>query len=363
MRLAPWREWLFAEAAWPDLPFANPVSRHSLGYPRRALDVLRARVLNRNPPLPPWRRRAIIAWQVLGTGPGPSTPPSRLQLFGVIAAWNEDDIIHATVRNLYTQGCDQVFVIDDDSDDETRREALDAGATVISCSSDGTYREAARSAAIASLIAAETAVAGNDVWWLVADADEFPRGNCARTIRQVVIGLPGWVDVVGSRVIEHLPHPGAKYLPRTHPVAAFPWAHEYHNPYCRLGHWKHQLIRVRTADDVKPMPGQHTVAHRDGRPAREWPQEILMHHVPLRGHERTATRLRRAAGPGGRYARTPDTFTRRRVHQRLHALDLLYEGRTQEVPNGFPDQPIVGVDLTDWRNLVSAKEHPVAAVP
>lgn len=350
------RDWLVQDAAWPDLPFATPARRRWTDYPHRATQVLLARARRRNPPPPPWRRRAVLDWHRLGVGPGPSTRPSRLLVHALTAVWNEDDVIYATVRNLYGQGADRVFVLDDASDDDTVNQAVAAGATVLPHHSDGIYREADRNAAIRAVIAEETDRAGGEVWWLVADADEFPRAS-GWTIKDLLATAPGWVDVVGSRVIEHLPCPGSSYQPGTHPVAAFPQAHIYHNPYCRLGHWKHQLFRVRTPGDVTPLPGQHTIACADGRRAREWSQDILMHHVPLRDRDRTIAKLRRAAAPGGRYATSPDTFTRWRLHQRLRALDLLFDGRHDLVPSGFPGSPSTGVQLVDWRRLVEPDDR------
>lgn len=209
MNLAAVREWLLAEAAWPDLPFAHPPERRPLDYPARLIDVLRARLTVRNPPFPPWRRRAAGSWQRIGTGPGPLETRERPLLYGVVAAWNEDDVIYATVRHLRGQGCHRVFVLDDGSDDHTASEAHEAGANVVAITSDGVYREATRCRMIRALIAEQTEDAGGDVWWLVADADEFPRGYGGLTVGEVVAGLPGWVDTVGSRVIEHLPHVGA----------------------------------------------------------------------------------------------------------------------------------------------------------
>lgn len=105
------------------------------------------------------------------------------------------------------------------------------------------------------------------------------------------------------------------------------------------------------------MPGHHTLARADGQAVREWPDALLMHHVPLRGWERTANKLAEAARRGGRYARSPDSFTQWRLAQRRKALDLLFDGRTAEVPNGFPGMPTTGVELTDWRRLVRDSER------
>lgn len=357
------RNWLLDEEPWPDLPFPAPQPHRRADYVKRSLDVIVARLTRRNPPPPPWRRRAITSWQRFDAGPGPVSESAGGPLYAAIAAWNEDDVIYATVRHLQAQGCSKVFVIDDCSSDLTADEAAAAGAIVTRADSDGVYSEAARSRRLSRLVAAETSKAGYDVWWLIADADEFPRGAEGRTIAAMVAGLPGWVDVVGSRVVEHLPHPGATYRPRSHPVLAFPLAHVYKSPYCPRGHWKHQLFRLRAVDDIVPMPGQHVVACHDGRRAREWPQSLLMHHVPLRGQERTARKIASAMHPQGRYARSPDSFTQWRTRQRTRMLDLLYQGKTNDLPNGFAGEPKTGISLVDWRTLVPAPERLLEAWP
>lgn len=359
MRAGMIREWLLNEGAWPDLPFPAPPPRRPADYAVRIFDVTAARLARRNPPPPPWRKRAIQAWQQFGAGPGPVSTAVSSLLYGAVAAWNEDDIIYATVRHLTAQGCSKVFVIDDHSSDLTVDEARAAGATVILADSDGVYSEAVRSRRLSELITVETGKAGTDIWWLIADADEFPRGVDGLTIRAMVRQLPGWVDVVGSRVVEHLPHPGAAYQPRSHPVLAFPLAHLYKSPYCPLGHWKHQLFRSRAAGEIIPMPGQHVVSCCDGRRAREWPQSLLMHHVPLRARERTAHKLTEATLPQGRYARSPDSFTQWRIKQRMHMLDLLYEGKAHDLPNGFAGESRSGIHLTDWRSLVPVSERQI----
>jgi glycosyltransferase involved in cell wall biosynthesis len=271
--------------------------------------------------------------------------------------WNEDDIIFATVRNLLEQGVDRVFVLDDESDDATVGEALSAGATVVQRTSTGRYAEADRSRSIQELIARETTDAGGDLWWLIVDADEFPRGPDGLTVRQHLATLPDWVDVVGSRVLDHVPSSRSRYQPRAHPVRSFPLARWYHNPYCPLGHWKHQLIRVRAAGDLVPMPGQHVARSGDGRQIREAPGSLLMHHFPIRGHSRTAERYAAANRPDGRYALSPDPFTRARLAQRIHALDAFYADRFDLVPNGFPGQSRQPQMPPPWTELVRATER------
>jgi hypothetical protein len=327
-------------------------------HPRSALERLIARLRHRNPPLPSWRRRNIGRWQTDAFGSGPSSLPWRSDLivFGITAAWNEGDVIFATVRNLRAQGTDRVFVIDDESDDETLDEASAAGATVIPSTSDGVYREADRGRKIREVIRDQTARAGGDVWWVIVDADEFPRGPGGGTIRDLVASLPGSVDVVGSRVLDHFPSAPQAYLQRSHPVSSQPLAQWYRSPYCPHGHWKHQLLRLRDQDDLLPLPGHHVAAARDGRRVREAEQSLLMHHVSLRNRDRMAARLLRATAPEGRYARSPDPYTRWRIAQRLAALDPVYSGRYEAVPSCYAGEPRLGVNLRDWRELVPADE-------
>jgi hypothetical protein len=328
-------------------------------YPLRAIQIASARLFGRNPPIPPWRRRWIRLWQTDQPGPGPSESSHRRRalIFAVAAAWNEGDIIYATVRNLFDQGADRVLLIDDESADETADEAAAAGAQVISVPSRGVYCERERGERIQHVIRAETDRAGSDVWWIVVDADEFPRGPAGATIRQLVEGLPGWVDVVGSRVLDHFPRHPDGYCSREHPLGSFPLAQWYLSPYCPKGHWKHQLLRVRDVADVLPMPGHHVVSAGDGRRVREAARSLLMHHVPLRNRDRTEARLREASMPGGRYGLSPDRFTRWRVRQRLAAIEHVYAGRYESVPSCYAGEPRLGVVPTDWRELVPEDER------
>ncbi len=272
------------------------------------------------------------------------------------AVWNEDDIVYALVEHLLRQGIDRVLVIDDASDDATAEEALAAGADLIRLPSDGTYSEALRTARVRETIATQTDAAGGDVWWLVLDADEFPVGPDATTVRDLVERAPPWVDVVGSRVLDHVPGE-VEYVPRQPPIPFFPLARWFASDFCGRGHWKHPLMRVRRAGDVYPLPGHHTVATADGRRAREYAPTLLTHHLPLRARARTERKLARSAAPDGRYGASPDSFTRARIAQRVRALDALYAQRHDLVCAPFAGQPRVGIAVCEWHLLVPPSER------
>jgi glycosyltransferase involved in cell wall biosynthesis len=304
-------------------------------------------------------RRSAAAWYLDGPGPGEIAPCRRARplIYAVVGVWNEDDIAYALVRHLWAQGVDRVLVLDDDSDDRTVEESLAAGAEVLLNPSTGGYSEALRSSRLRDLIAAQTDAAGGDVWWLVLDADEFPRGPDSTTVRELVDRAPGWVDVVGSRVLDHVPSPATEYRRRRHPLPFFPLARWFRSAFCGRGHWKHPLMRVRHAGDVYPLPGHHAVATADGRRAREYAPTLLTHHFPLRARARTEDKLRRAMAPGGRYGASPDEFSRARLRTRLDALDDLYAGRYDRVSSGFIGDRRVGIAVSDWRALVPPAER------
>jgi hypothetical protein len=343
----------------PTSPFPQAVVPRLLDRPGRLLELALARARGRVAPPPAWLRRRIAAWQVHGPGPGPASPSAhaRPKIHAVVGVWNEEDIVYALVEHLHLQGVDRVLVIDDDSDDATAQEAADAGAEVLRTRSAGPYSEAVRTQHFRDAIAASTDAAGGDVWWLVLDADEFPCGPDGTTVRDLVEGAPVWVDVVGARVLDHVPALSAEYVPRRPPLDYFPHARWFRTAFCARGHWKHPLMRVRRAGDVVPLPGHHAVATGDGRRAREHEESLLMHHFPLRARERTEGKLRRAMAPGGRYSASPDGFTHDRLRERLEALDHLYAGRYELVASGFCGEPPLGIQVCDWRELVAPLER------
>ena len=124
--------------------------------------------------------------------------------------------------------------------------------------------------------------------------------------------------------------------------------------------------RYRYANIDRPTPprgprfAHHTVGTADGRRAREWVPTLLTHHFPLRARRRTEEKLRRAMTPDGRYATSPDGFTRDRILERLRALDDLYAGRYERVASGFAGDRRMGITVSDWRALVSPLERATA---
>ncbi|QXJ22362.1 glycosyltransferase family 2 protein [Actinomadura graeca] len=346
--------------------FGDGPETRILDYPRYGLELAVAGARRRNPPIPPWLRRYARTWQSFGParpcagGPRPEEP----LVYGLCQAWNEEDVIYATVRNMLLQGADRVFVIDDGSDDGTAAEAAAAGATVISDASDGLFDEVRRTERLVRVAEERTEEAGRPVWWVVVDADEFPRGPEGMTIADLARSLPPWVDTVGSRVLEHYPGRLSAPRPRHHPLDELPNAHWNTIRFCPAGHWKHQMLLVRGPGELRFTFGRHTIAAPPSRkPVLESEASLLMHHFPLRDMERTARKFRLANSASGRYGASSDTFVKERTEGRLRMLRLAYEERYDLLPNTFPGEPRTGASVRDWRELVPPSERDVRHVP
>src|SRR5688572_32394541 len=74
--------------------------------------------------------------------PQPAEPnPINFVLYAVVGAWMEADIIEATVLNAFVQGVDRVFLVDNDSPDDTVQRAQKAGAEHVLTYKTTTYDE------------------------------------------------------------------------------------------------------------------------------------------------------------------------------------------------------------------------------
>lgn len=338
-----------------------------LDLPRYLIEAGLARVRHRNPPATPWWRRYVRSWQAFSPAPLPASDApgtGDFPVYGLCMAWNEDDVIYATVRNLLRQGVDKVFVIDDESDDRTADEAQAAGATVLRDRSDGTFDERRRTARISQVIDEQTRETGTAVWWVVVDADEFPAGPGGSTIRELARRLPPRVDTVGSRVLEHYPGKLSAPLPRHHPIDQLPNACWHDNPSCPAGHWKHQMFLLRRPGEIQVMPGRHTIAApRERKPVIEGTPSLLMHHFPLRGRERARQHLASARPDSGQYGKSAVSFRNQRLANRARLLDLAYQEKYDSLPNTFPGQRKLGNQVRDWRTLVGPTEREVRHQP
>ena len=282
--------------------------------------------------------------------PAPTAP---VRLYALLGTWNEDDIVYATVRNAFEQGAQRVFVLDDESDDDTCSEAEAAGAEVLRFSNEGWYNVGTQMSRYRDVINEQTRLAGAPVWWLIIDADEFVVGPDGSTVAEFIAGLDPRVDVVGCRVLDHYPSGEADYIPRTNPVAVQPLARWRNHPCCPWGHWKHSLVCLREPDSVRVLGGYHRHRPREGMMI-EPEQSLLMHHIQFRNRVDIEQKLDRAYAPGGRLAGRSTYYSSR---LRYENLDLVYRQQWHSIRSVFPGGPRYGMQLEPWQTLVPETER------
>src|SRR5436190_23200979 len=73
--------------------------------------------------------------------PQPPDPLSSFRFFAVIGAWMEGDVIAATVKNALLHGCERVYLVDNDSPDDTVAAAEAAGAVLARSYATESYDE------------------------------------------------------------------------------------------------------------------------------------------------------------------------------------------------------------------------------
>src|SRR6478672_9554231 len=91
------------------------------------------------------------------------------QMFGLVAAWYEADIIADCVRHQFAQGCERVFLIDNASPDDTVEQALAAGAELAASYALDEWDQTVSNHMVDHVMRSRSLKSESDsVWWLVA---------------------------------------------------------------------------------------------------------------------------------------------------------------------------------------------------
>jgi hypothetical protein len=284
--------------------------------------------------------------------PQPELLPS-FRLFAIISTWMEEDVVAATVANCLRQGCERVYLVDNDSPDRTVEEAIGAGAVLAAEYSTERFLEAEK---IRQMQAVVDEVSGREdaehIWWLWVDADEFYQGSGALTLGEHLAGLDRRFRIVGARFFQHLPDGGPAYVPRRHPLDFQRLAYEIPYANCALGHYKHALQRWdRRGSPIACGHGFHD-AGCDER-LLEPTLPVIVHHFPFRAETATRRRLERLFGQGGGAAdRVADQVHHAHLRLRLRSLDALYEQRWEDVAYFPPCARGYVPDLRRWQEWV-----------
>lgn len=287
------------------------------------------------------------------------------KLFGIIGVWNEEDIIEATVRNAFEQGCERVYFVDNASTDGTVERALGVGAELIASYSAPFHAEGIRISlmnACARHISDQQDV--DRVWWLWMDGDEFPEGPQGMTISQYLSGLDPEFETVGARYFDHYPMSVDGYKRLQNPLEHCQMCEERRTVSFSRGFYKHPLYLLRRGiPQVVASGGFHQpILGRRGvlRPS----SSVYVHHYPFRNKENALRRLQSLVGTTsekGRLSFHETNHLRAKpsgMTIRLRNLDAVYRqdwGNVMRPPRG----PKLGVLLQPWANLVRAIEREV----
>jgi hypothetical protein len=278
------------------------------------------------------------------------------RLFAVVGTWMEADVIESTVANALTQGCERVYLVDNDSPDETVAAGVAAGAMLGRNFSTEQYDEQQRLDIINDLVDEVTEGADAEhVWWLYLDADEFPHGPGGLTIRDYLATLDARFRVVGARFLNHYPTAVPEFVPGKHPLDFQPMCEELPENVCRDRHRKHPLLRHdRGGDPIKARIGFHVAETRSGAPLLEPDVPIIEHHFPFRVYTDSRARLDALCGSGR--AREDDIATGHML-PRFRSFEAVYRHEWDQVENFLPDQPPFGVTLRPWTEFVGEDDR------
>ena len=296
-----------------------------------------------------------------------SRRPSRIRLFAVLGTWMEEDVVGATVRNAFVQGCEQVYLVDNASPDDTVAVACSEGATLARSFHTDSYDEDLRLRHMNAVVR-EVSEKEPDrhIWWLFLDADEFHHGPFGMTLSDYLSTLDEQFRVVGSRFFNHYPTTAPHYLSGHHPLDFQPLCEEISYPMCSKGHRKHPLIRLdKDRAVITASKGFHLVHCPDA--LYEPDQPCFLHHFPFRTEAATRRRLellwRKPAYGSSRAGQTGETT---HMLARFRSLDAVYSQRWSEVVNFLELDPITrglpqataALTLMPWSEAVGREHQP-----
>jgi hypothetical protein len=310
-------------------------------------------------------RRRRAAWVRAETEPVVADPLVSFGLNAIVVTWMEADVIGATVRNAFIQGCDRVLIVDNDSPDDTVAAATAAGAELPATFSTPQLDEPLKIRLLNETVAEASAASGHDhIWWLWLDADEFVHGPGGETVREMVSSLDRRFRVVGTRYFNHYPDRRPEYLPGWHPLDFQPLGEERQGNLCALGHRKHNLQRWdRAGPPITCGLGFH--AARCSETLVEPMAATFTHHFPYRLEEVTRRRLDALCTPDaeGRTRVAPYDLQVRRnagtdsdMSKRYRTLAHVYAGEWTKVENLKRDGARVGVAPQPWTNAVQPRD-------
>lgn len=258
-----------------------------------------------------------------------------MNLYGITCAWNESDIIYSTVKNLYIQGCDKVFLVDNGSTDNTISEARRAGAILANTFETHYFDEIKKVSILnSSVMAINEASPHDEIWWIYLDADEFPCGWEGKTLRESLLSTESFVGAIHSQIYDHFPTAEPFYIPGYYPGDFQIYAKKSQIQKIQLIKYKKNKKHIFT------YGGFHYYdAH--GEEIIESDKKIELHHFNFRQIDFTKNRLeqlvqKRQDGTAridwmSDYAKRVHSLESTAYHQRLEKLGDIYSSNRLEL--------------------------------
>jgi glycosyltransferase involved in cell wall biosynthesis len=302
----------------------------------------------------------------------PNPPKPRVlpafRMFAVLGTWMEEDVVGACVRNAMAQGCERVYLVDNDSPDGTVEAALREGATLARSFQTTRYDEDLRLRHMNDVVSEVSRADGSEhIWWLYLDADEFPHGPWGMTLKEYLANLDARFRVVGTRYFNHYPSSAPHYVAGRHPLDFQPLCEEIVFPMCHRGHRKHPVLRFdRDGAPIECGVGFHRAACAEQ--LYEPVQPAFLHHFPFREKSFTRRRLDKLwvkeGEDGARALQSPYTahmLTRFRSIEAVYAQDW---ARVENFVARDPANALVqaqhdGVQLRPWSEIVAREHQPI----
>jgi Glycosyl transferase family 2 len=310
-------------------------------------------------------RKPSSRWVVAADQPAAPDPLPSFGLFAIVATWMEADVIEATVRNAFAQGCERVLLVDNDSPDDTVDIATVAGAELARSFSTASVDEVLKIRLLNQTVWEVSERDGRDhIWWLWLDADEFVHGPAGMTLRDYLTGLDRQYRIVGTRYFNHFPDRAPESLPGFHPLDLQPLCQEKSGNLCALGHRKHPVQRYdRGGPNITSGIGFH--AARAAETLVEPTSAVFTHHFPYRFEQTTRARFAALCGRTGTSPARVEPFDRQVVHnagtisdmsKRYRTLDSVYRQDWAQVENLRRSGRVIGVEPEPWTTLVVAED-------
>lgn len=302
-------------------------------------------------------------WVKPRANPASPRPLDDFKLFAIVGTWMEADVVEATVKNAFAQGCDRVLLVDNDSPDETVATAVQAGAELAHSFATSAYEEEMRIRLMNETVARVSIADGSKhIWWLWLDADEFPHGPSGLTVRDYLATLDRSFRIVGARFINHYPGDEPHYASGFHPLDFQPLCEELHSYMCWSFHRKHPLQRFdRDRPAIESDIGMHRGFSAE-RPLLEPAEPIFDHHFPFREKEVSLRRLKKL------FSKTSDSGSRadpghvasNHMLARLRSFEAVYKHDWKAVDMAItPDCRRPSLEPLLWTELVEPEHAPV----